>query len=510
MRVVQAEGQHLAALLDDHAVGARRQGQQAGTLGHRLHQQCAVGGAVEHAEVAAGVQGDEALAALFGGDLHHRGVAQLEVADVLEARGAVRIAGHEPLGDATLGVAHHQGDAAQQHGAGGDFALAVFQQLVAAVQGLLAQAEDIGLGATVEDVEPLVARVDVDGLDRLDHLRQLDAALHLGHFAGQHVLFADHLLHVQLGAGGTGQHQGFVVDAEGDVFQGAALGVQHHGRLTVGEADLGIDGLLVVRVGDLVAVLEDQRLAVGQAQYHQRAARLVLADGRHTDAGRQRQLLAFQQAAVLHREELHFALVGDAHAHHVLLFERQQQRLAGVLLQPRRVLHLSRRQLGALEQRQHHIGQVEEDQGDRPEHGEAANQHVPVGQAVHQCAHLALALHRRRVEVDAGGRGLRSCQGIGQVSHGFGLLPQSARTGFYDGGTAYGLRVTERLQRVDVAKPARRRPRAGFCDGGLPPPLRPCGAACTRPPLPYPAWITGPVPSGSSRRLSPGPGCNRP
>ncbi|MNF66001.1 hypothetical protein D3C84_477840 [compost metagenome] len=299
MRVAQAEGQQLAARLDHNAVGARRQRQQAGPVGHRLHQQGAVGGAVEHAEVAAGVQGDEALAALFGGDLHHRGGAQLEVADVPEARRAVRVTSHEPLGNTAFGVAHHQGDATQQHVAGRHLTPAVFQQLVAAVQGVLAQAEDIRLGPAVEDVEPLMTRIDIDRLDRLDHLRQLDAALLLGGLPGQHVLFADHLLHVQLVAGGAGQHQGLVIDAEGDVLQGAALGVQHHGFFTVGEADLGLDGLLVVRVGDLVAVLENQRLAIGQAQHHQRAAGLVLADGRHAGAGRQRQLLAFQRASSL-------------------------------------------------------------------------------------------------------------------------------------------------------------------------------------------------------------------
>ncbi|MCY1421248.1 hypothetical protein D9M71_368970 [compost metagenome] len=335
------------------------------------------------------------------------------------------------------------------------------------------------MGPAVEHVQPLLTRVDVDGLDRFGDLRQFDAALLLGNFAGQHVLFADHLLHVQLAAGGTGQHQGFVIDVQRHVLQRAALGVEDNGRFAVGEADQGFDGLPVVRVGDVVAVLEDQRLAVGQAQYHQRAARLVLADGCHTGAGRQRQPLALEQAAVSGREELHFALVGDAHAHHVLFFQGQQQRLAGVLLQPGRALGLLRRQLGALEQRQHHIGQVEEDQGDGAKNGKTADQHVPAGQAVHQRPHPALTLQRRRIEVDADGRVLRRSQGIGQVIHGFGLLPQSARAGFYDGRKDYASGVTEKLQRVDVAKPARSCPRAGLRDRVS---RRPCVLAQRRAP----------------------------
>ena len=61
-------------------------------------------GAVEHAQVAGGIQGEEALAALFGEDLHDGAVGQLEAADVLQL-GAVFAARHEPLLDAAFGVA---------------------------------------------------------------------------------------------------------------------------------------------------------------------------------------------------------------------------------------------------------------------------------------------------------------------------------------------------------------------------------------------------------------------
>ena len=127
MRVVQFERQQLAAGLDHQLVGPWRQRQQAGIGGHRFDQQGALGGAVEHPQFTGAVQRDEALAALLGNDLADRRIAHLEVADMLEALLIIRVAGHKPLADAALGVADHQGNAAEQLAAGGHFAAGVLQ-----------------------------------------------------------------------------------------------------------------------------------------------------------------------------------------------------------------------------------------------------------------------------------------------------------------------------------------------------------------------------------------------
>ena len=108
-------------------------------------------------------------------------------------------------------------------------------------------------------------------------------------------------------------------------------------------------------------------------------------------------------AAGLGIEEQRLALIGNAHAHEVLLLEGDHQRLAGILLQPRRLQRFLAGQLGALEQRQDHVGQVEEDQGDGCQHGKPANQYIPAGQAILQRTQAALALQLGRIEVNPHG-----------------------------------------------------------------------------------------------------------
>ncbi|MCY1431687.1 hypothetical protein D9M71_476610 [compost metagenome] len=52
MRVAQAEALQFAALFHQQTIGARRQGHLASFRRDVLHQQLAMGGAVEHPEVA--------------------------------------------------------------------------------------------------------------------------------------------------------------------------------------------------------------------------------------------------------------------------------------------------------------------------------------------------------------------------------------------------------------------------------------------------------------------------
>ena len=196
-----------------------------------------------------------------------------------------------------------------------------------------------------------------------------------------------------------------------------ALRVEGERGLPVGVIDAGLDGLLVVWVGDLVAVVEHQRLPVGQAQHHGGAAWLAATDGGHAGAGRQRQVHALEFVTTLRIEEQHAALVGNTHAHQVLFFEGDHQRLAGVLLQPGRGQRLLAGQLGTLEQGQHHVGEVEEDQRDRSEHGQAADQHVPAGQAVLEGAQAPLALQLGRIEINPHRRGILGHGGVGQIIH---------------------------------------------------------------------------------------------
>ncbi len=375
-----------------------------------------MGGAVEHAELAGSVEGGEAFATFFGGDFNNGRSAHLEGADLLQALFAIRVTGHEPLGQAALGVTDDQRDTAHQLGAGGDFGVAVFQQFIATVEALVAQAEHIRQGTAVDHVQPLLAWVDEDRLHRLGHLRQLDTLLLAGDFAGHHVFFTAQGQHVQVRTGRTCHHQRGVGDVQRDVFQRATGVIQHDRRFAVRVFDGRADGLLAVRVGHLVGVAEHQGLAIGQTEDHQRAARLVFTNRHDADAGRQRQVDALEFGAGAHVEEQRLAFVGNPHGDLVLFFQRDHQRLARVLY-PRRCQRGFLGQRGALEQGRDHVGQEEEDQGDSAEDGKAADQHVPTGQAILERANAALALQLRRIEVNTLGGRSRRHSGIGQIIH---------------------------------------------------------------------------------------------
>jgi hypothetical protein len=190
----------------------------------------------------------------------------------------------------------------------------------------------------------------------------------------------------------------------------AALRVDLDRRLAVGIVDLRRDGAHVVRITDLVVVLDHQRLAVGQTEHHAAATRLILADGSDADASRQRQLYALQRFAALEFEKLHGAGIVQAHGDLILFFDCQQQRRLR-LGQPGRLLHLARLQLGALKHGQHDMGKVEEDQGNGSEYRQTADGNVPTRHAVLEGTQAALALQGRGVEIDP--------QGIVRAVHGF-------------------------------------------------------------------------------------------
>ncbi|MNS73028.1 hypothetical protein D3C72_1064560 [compost metagenome] len=415
MRVVEQQRVQLAAGFHDHAVSPWRQTENALAFDHRINQQSAVRGAVEYAELAGGVQCNEALAALFGSDFNDWRGAHLESTDLLQALLAIRVARHEPLGQATFGVTQDQRDTANQLGAGSDFSLAVFQQFVATVEALVAQAEHVGLGATVDHVQPLLTRVDEDVLHRLAHLRQVDTLLLVGDFPGHHVFFAGQRQNIELRTGGTDQHQGRIGGVEADVFQRAAGFVQCNRSFAIRIFDGWRDGFLAVRVADFVGVTEHQCLTVGQAHGHQRMTWLVFTDGDHGCAGRNRQIDALEFGATVDIEEQCLALVGNPHRHLVLLFERDHQWLAGVL-HPGWGDRIFRRQAGTLEQGRNDIGEEEEDQCDGCQHRQAADEDVPASEAILERADAALALQLRRIEVNSLG-GISSHVGIGQIIH---------------------------------------------------------------------------------------------
>ena len=215
---------------------------------------------------------------------------------------------------------------------------------------------------------------------------------------------------------GTGHHQGGVGGIERDVFQRASGVIQHDRRFAVGVFDRRGDGLLAVRVRHLIGVAEHQRLAIGQAEDHQRAARLVFTNGSNAGTGRERQVDTLELGTGVHGEEQRLARVGNPHGDLVLFFEGDHQRLAGVL-HPGRRQRVFLGQRGALEQRRDHVGEEEEDQGNGSQHGEAADQHIPTGEAILERADAALALQLRRIEINALGRGSRRHGGIGQIIH---------------------------------------------------------------------------------------------
>ncbi|MNF67714.1 hypothetical protein D3C84_495360 [compost metagenome] len=410
VRVVDQQALQLPLRLDQHTVGPRRQAGQGGACGQRLDQQGAVRGAVEDAQVAFGIQGHEALAPLFRENLGDGAVAHLEAADRLQVLLAVLVADHEPLLDGALAVADHQRDAAEQRGRMGDVGGAVAEQLVAAVQLLGAQAEHIRRGAAVDHVQPLVARVDDQRLDRLGDLRQSEAILAEGHLAGHQVFFAAQAQHMQIAAGGGGQQQAAAVQADADVIQRAALLVETDRGFAERVVDPRRNGFHVVRVTDRVGMLEHQHLAVGQPQGHPVAARLIEAHGSHLGIGRQRQGYRAQQGHALGIEKLHLATLIEAHGHLVLFFHRHQQGFAGIR-QPGWLHRLARIELSPLEHRQDDVGQVEEDQGDGAQHRQAANGNTPAGQVILERTHAPLAQQGRGVEVQP--------QGLGRGGHGF-------------------------------------------------------------------------------------------
>lgn len=116
--------------------------------------------------------------------------------------------------------------------------------------------------------------------------------------------------------------------------------------------------VLIVRVGRQVRVPEHQHLTVGQAQGYQWRTGLILADGRDGNASGERQGNALQLCAVIDVEKDHFALVGDAHADLVLLFDGDHHWRTGVR-QPGGIQRRVGGQAGTFEKRRNHIGKVE-------------------------------------------------------------------------------------------------------------------------------------------------------
>ncbi|MNJ43898.1 hypothetical protein D3C77_389240 [compost metagenome] len=123
-----------------------------------------------------------------------------------------------------------------------------------------------------------MARIDLQRADRLGKLRQIQALLFQGHLAGQQVLAAGDALGMQRGAGRAGDQQGLAVEADGRLLDRAALAVELQRLLAERIDDPRRNGLLVVRVGDLVLVLDDQRLTVAQTEHQAAGAGGVLAD----------------------------------------------------------------------------------------------------------------------------------------------------------------------------------------------------------------------------------------
>ncbi len=241
-------------------------------------------------------------------------------------------------------------------------------------------------------------RVEQQLANRLGQLRQIEAFLLQRHLASHQVFAAGDALSVQCRAGSAGNEQRLAVQADGCLIDRPTLGVELQRLLTEGISEFGGDGLLIVWVGDLVVVLEHQRLAVIQAQHQPACAWRVLPHRDDTATGWQRQRLARQQCTVAQPEEAHLPVGTQAHCDLVLLLHRQQQRLAGIG-QPGRLLRRAAFQLGALEHWQYDLRQVEEDQGNGDQHRQTADGHVPACQVIFQRADAALALQRRRVEV---------------------------------------------------------------------------------------------------------------
>src|SRR3546814_15936407 len=122
-----------------------------------------------------------------------------------------------------------------------------YTTLFRSVEALVPQAEHVGLGTAVDDIQPLLTRVDEDVFDRLGHLRQLDTRLLAGDFTGHHVFFTGDRQHMQLRARGTGEQQGRISGVERYVLQRRTLLVEHDRRFAVRVPNGGRAGFLSVR-----------------------------------------------------------------------------------------------------------------------------------------------------------------------------------------------------------------------------------------------------------------------
>ena len=114
-----------------------------------------------------------------------------------------------------------------------DLSGGILAEPVTPIEAVIMQVENIGLGSTIDHVQPLLAGIDKDAFNVLGHLRQLDAGLHCIRFCVQQATWASERDNMQLRTRGSRDQQSVFVSTHRHMFQRPLLLIQHDRRAAI-------------------------------------------------------------------------------------------------------------------------------------------------------------------------------------------------------------------------------------------------------------------------------------
>ncbi len=369
------------ALLHQQHVVAGRDGQcrQHAPL-HLLAQQLGLTSGVEEADGAILACADEALAKVLRGQQIHRAIA-FEITDLGEL--ALAILGHfEPLGDDTIVVTHQQ-----RRGTG--------EQLDPGHVGIGGiDLHDVAQGDVIEVVDVVdreavslthEQNAQIGGQQHLIHMtRQGGDAVVLGaplHFTRDEILLATHHRHHAAAIFGHGGGGHLVLGGlKYHQLQRLALGIDHHGLFAEGIFQAGLDDPHIIGIGNLEIGLHHQGFAIGKPVGDELLARRRAGDRRDVtgDLSLANGLPHLDLAIRLNGKEVDQPLVAEAIADLVLLFHPEPGCLAFNGQAERR----GRLHGGAVENRFHHIKQIEKNEQQGHQHQSTTSGDSVLGQLI--------------------------------------------------------------------------------------------------------------------------------
>ena len=299
-------------------------------------------------------------------------------------------------------VAGEQGKAAQQKACGRQFRAGThhLELLIETRRFPVLQVKHADFALRIEHVQPAGFRAQQDLRNPAADLREGEFAFRQFHFAGQEALFLvvgtpEQLMVVCHGD----HHEAAVVVPDSNLIDGPSGFIQPHGCLTVGEGDLRRDQTGgAFRIGHLVFVLHEQVAAVTEAECEQVLVHARFAHGGDAHAFRQGQGHLVHDRTGGRPVEDHPARIPEAHGNLALLFHPAIERVAGA--GRRQAVFCPGGQLCRAEQWQHFVEQVEENERDGDNHGNATRPDGQAGKTIRQRTTLAPALQGRRIKID--------------------------------------------------------------------------------------------------------------